>query len=211
MRCSLLVLFLALALSAEGKPPSTCGGTDDYAKALCAYQRRQFPEAELGFRSIVEKERDRSQTIRPSIFWPDGDEARPVRRSGPFVRTNLRHGSGVLCQFGTAISSLGVQEGSGEGVAPGNRWPNKSNFELRRKLLQLEALYDVGRALNTLRPEGELIEELMHRAIAAGSGRELRDRHRHLVRAVVGASHLALIGGSSMNGVGRRRNLDCRM
>src|SRR5436309_1641018 len=41
-----------------------------------------------------------------------------------------------------------------------------STFELRKKLLQLEALYDVGRALNTLRPEGELIEELMHRAIA---------------------------------------------
>src|SRR4029077_17799720 len=44
--------------------------------------------------------------------------------------------------------------------------PAQSNFELRRKLLQLEALYDVGRALNTLRPEGELIDELMHRAIA---------------------------------------------
>jgi transcriptional regulator with GAF, ATPase, and Fis domain len=42
----------------------------------------------------------------------------------------------------------------------------QTNFELRRKLLQLEALYDVGRALNTLRPEGELVEELMHRAIS---------------------------------------------
>src|SRR5512140_1261147 len=41
-----------------------------------------------------------------------------------------------------------------------------STFELRKKLLQLEALYDVGRALNTLRPEGELLEELMHRAVA---------------------------------------------
>ncbi|HEU4522758.1 MAG TPA: sigma-54-dependent Fis family transcriptional regulator [Thermoanaerobaculia bacterium] len=41
-----------------------------------------------------------------------------------------------------------------------------SNFELRRKLLQLEALYDLGRALNTLRPEAELLEELMHRAVA---------------------------------------------
>src|ERR1700754_3623387 len=41
-----------------------------------------------------------------------------------------------------------------------------TQFELRRKLLQLEALYDVGRALNTLRPEDELLEELMHRAIA---------------------------------------------
>jgi transcriptional regulator with GAF, ATPase, and Fis domain len=39
-------------------------------------------------------------------------------------------------------------------------------FEERRKLLQLEALYDVGRALNTLRPEPELLEELMHRAMA---------------------------------------------
>ena len=42
----------------------------------------------------------------------------------------------------------------------------QTNFELRRKLLQLEALYDIGRALNTLRPEGELLEELMHRAVA---------------------------------------------
>jgi len=42
----------------------------------------------------------------------------------------------------------------------------QTNFELRRKLLQLEALYDVGRALNTLRPEGELLEELMQRAVA---------------------------------------------
>src|SRR5947209_17534823 len=41
----------------------------------------------------------------------------------------------------------------------------QTNFELNRKLLQLEALYDVGRALNTLRPEAELLEELMHRAV----------------------------------------------
>jgi len=41
----------------------------------------------------------------------------------------------------------------------------QGNFELKRKLLQLEALYDVGRALNTLRPESELLEELMHRAV----------------------------------------------
>ncbi len=42
----------------------------------------------------------------------------------------------------------------------------QSNFELRRKLLQLEALYDVGRALNTLRPDAELLEEMMQRAVA---------------------------------------------
>jgi transcriptional regulator with GAF, ATPase, and Fis domain len=44
--------------------------------------------------------------------------------------------------------------------------PSPTSFELRRKLLQLEALYDVGRALNTLRPEDDLLEELMHRAIS---------------------------------------------
>jgi len=42
----------------------------------------------------------------------------------------------------------------------------QTNFELKRKLLQLEALYDLGRALNTLRPEDDLLEELMHRAVA---------------------------------------------
>jgi transcriptional regulator with PAS, ATPase and Fis domain len=42
----------------------------------------------------------------------------------------------------------------------------QTQFELRRKLLQLEALYDVGRALNTLRPEDDLLEELMHRAVS---------------------------------------------
>ncbi len=42
----------------------------------------------------------------------------------------------------------------------------QSNFELKRKLLQLEALHDIGRALNTLRPEGDLLEELMQRAVA---------------------------------------------
>ncbi len=41
-----------------------------------------------------------------------------------------------------------------------------SSFEQRRKLLQLEALQDVGRALNTLRPEEDLLEELLLRAIA---------------------------------------------
>lgn len=41
-----------------------------------------------------------------------------------------------------------------------------ATFELRRKLLQLEALYDIGRAINTLRPEKDLLEELMQRAIS---------------------------------------------
>src|SRR5512132_2579945 len=56
-----------------------------------------------------------------------------------------------------------MQAGAGEGLT--DSLP-QSNFELKRKLLQLEALYDIGRALNTLRPAGELLEELMHRAVA---------------------------------------------
>ena len=35
-----------------------------------------------------------------------------------------------------------------------------------RVVRQLEALYDIGRALSSLRPEGDLLEELMQRAIS---------------------------------------------
>lgn len=56
------------AASAEAKPPTTCGGSDDYARALCAYQRRQFAEAEAGFRGIVEKNVAEPQTIRALYF-----------------------------------------------------------------------------------------------------------------------------------------------
>lgn len=51
------------------------------------------------------------------------------------------------------------------GGSKGSNVP-RNEFELKRKLLQLEALYDIGRALNTLRPEDELLEELLHRGIA---------------------------------------------
>lgn len=40
-----------------------------------------------------------------------------------------------------------------------------AGFEQRRKLLQLETLFDVGRAIHTLRPEPELLEELVSRAM----------------------------------------------
>ncbi len=68
MRRALFIILLALAVSAEGKPPTTCGGTDDYAKALCAYQRRSFAEAEVGFRRIVEKNEMDPQNIRAVYF-----------------------------------------------------------------------------------------------------------------------------------------------
>src|SRR5882762_7197678 len=68
MRCTLLLLIVTIAMSANAKPPSTCGGTDDYAKALCAYQRRAFAEAEAGFRGIVEKNEIDPRTIRAMYF-----------------------------------------------------------------------------------------------------------------------------------------------
>ncbi|MBW3564597.1 MAG: sigma-54-dependent Fis family transcriptional regulator [Acidobacteria bacterium] len=43
---------------------------------------------------------------------------------------------------------------------------SETRFETRQKLLQLEALHDIGRALNTLQPEEELLEELMLRAMS---------------------------------------------
>ena len=68
MRRLLILALLAAAVSAEAKPPTTCGGSDDYARALCAYQRRQFAEAEVGFRGIVEKNAVDPQTIRATYF-----------------------------------------------------------------------------------------------------------------------------------------------
>jgi TolA-binding protein len=68
MRRALLFIILTIAVSAEGKPPTTCGATDDYSRALCAYQRRAFTEAEAGFRAIVEKNDVDPQTIRAIYF-----------------------------------------------------------------------------------------------------------------------------------------------
>jgi len=68
MRCTLLLLTVTIAMGANAKPPSTCGATDDYSKALCAYQRRAFTEAEAGFRAIVEKNEVDPVTIRAIYF-----------------------------------------------------------------------------------------------------------------------------------------------
>ncbi len=68
MRRFIILAFLAITTSAYAKPPSTCGGTDDYSKALCAYQRRAFAEAEAGFRGIVERNEVDPQTIRAIYF-----------------------------------------------------------------------------------------------------------------------------------------------
>jgi TolA-binding protein len=68
MRRAFILAFIAIDTVANAKPPTTCGGTDDYAKALCAYQRRAFAEAEAGFRGIVEKNDVDPLTIRAIYF-----------------------------------------------------------------------------------------------------------------------------------------------
>ena len=61
-------ILALLAIPAFPAPPSTCGATDDYGKALCAYQRRNFAEAEAGFRAIVEKGEQNAETLHAIYF-----------------------------------------------------------------------------------------------------------------------------------------------
>lgn len=76
-----LVLILALVAQTvlAAPPPTTCGVSGDYEEALCAYQRRQFGEAERGFRAIVEREAKDPHTIRATYFL-----ARTLMKTGRF-------------------------------------------------------------------------------------------------------------------------------
>ena len=78
MRYALILALLAQTTLAA-PPPTTCGGTSDYERALCAYQRRNFGEAEQRFRAIVEKEERDPQTIRATYFL-----ARTLMKTGRF-------------------------------------------------------------------------------------------------------------------------------
>jgi TolA-binding protein len=75
----LLLLLLATTALAAAPPPSTCGGTADYDRALCAYQRRNFAEAESLFRAVAEREEKDEKTIRATYFL-----ARTLMKTGRF-------------------------------------------------------------------------------------------------------------------------------
>jgi TolA-binding protein len=75
----LLLILALLPLPAVAAVPSTCGGTDGYAQALCAYQRRQFGEAEKRFREIAESGAERPETIRALYFL-----ARTLMKTGRY-------------------------------------------------------------------------------------------------------------------------------
>ena len=64
----IFALIASSAWAAPAPPPSTCGETDDYSRALCAYQRRQFADAEKGFRAIVDSDTKAPSTIRSLYF-----------------------------------------------------------------------------------------------------------------------------------------------
>ena len=74
-----LALLILLAVPASSAPPTTCGGADDYSRALCAYQRRQFVEAEKSFRAIAESMVKSPEVIRSMYFL-----ARTMMKLGRF-------------------------------------------------------------------------------------------------------------------------------
>ena len=64
-----IVMAALLAATPLGAaPPSTCGATDDYSRALCAYQRREFTRAESAFRQIVDRQAQAPETIKSTYF-----------------------------------------------------------------------------------------------------------------------------------------------
>ena len=80
MRAALILALLPLlAFSALAAPPSTCAGSDDYSRALCAYQRRQFPAAEAGFRALAEVGTAGPNTMKARYFL-----ARTLMKTGRF-------------------------------------------------------------------------------------------------------------------------------
>lgn len=74
-----LLIALALASAAHAAVPSTCGATGDYERALCAYQKRDFGEAESLFRAIADRTEQDPQTIRAVYFL-----ARTLMKTGRF-------------------------------------------------------------------------------------------------------------------------------
>jgi TolA-binding protein len=63
-----IIALLLTSVAARAVSPTTCGATDPYGKALCAYQQRRFADAEAGFRPIVEANVPEPQTLHAFYF-----------------------------------------------------------------------------------------------------------------------------------------------
>lgn len=84
MTMRLAVILALVAVTAQAATtPTTCGLTGDYEQALCAYQKRDFGNAERLFRGVVEREAQDSHTIRAMYFL-----ARTLMKTGRFDEAN---------------------------------------------------------------------------------------------------------------------------
>ena len=74
-----IAILALLAQTAMTAPPTTCGQEGEYERALCAYQIRNFADAEAGFRAIVERDEKKPETLRAVYFL-----ARTLMKTGRF-------------------------------------------------------------------------------------------------------------------------------
>ena len=75
----LTLLTTTATTSLAATPPTTCGQSGEYERALCSYQRRNFADAEAGFRAIVDAAEKDPQTVRATYFL-----ARTLMKTGRF-------------------------------------------------------------------------------------------------------------------------------
>ena len=78
-RAVIATLLVAANVYAARPVATTCGLPGAYETALCAYQTRQFPAAERGFREIVEKGAAEPRTLRANYFL-----ARTLMKTGRY-------------------------------------------------------------------------------------------------------------------------------
>jgi TolA-binding protein len=64
----ILALLAVAAPFASAAPPTTCGRTDAYSLALCAYQHRDFVQAEARFTELAEANMEDPRTVRALYF-----------------------------------------------------------------------------------------------------------------------------------------------
>lgn len=73
------IILALLTTAAFAATPSTCTQEGEYERALCAYQRRNFAEAESAFRVIVDRGAKEPATLRSTYFL-----ARTLMKTGRF-------------------------------------------------------------------------------------------------------------------------------
>jgi TolA-binding protein len=77
---TIVVVGAVVAVSASAAPPTTCGAGDAYSEALCAYQRRNFGDAEERFRQLFDAGAEDPVTMRAAYFL-----ARTLMKTGRYA------------------------------------------------------------------------------------------------------------------------------